>query len=300
MISSQVVLGDRLLTNSSTCGDPSPRSPRSGCRSGPGRTSRRRRRRPRGRTRGGGCGQSSDERRRQQPEGDGDRQQPVPQDDVEQPDVAREYRRRSSPPSGRRPGRAARRGGVLVLVAVLVVVAVRDSPAWPCGLSQRGAAGRDERPRQDVGRDHRERHGQGHRPEQELAHARASGPAARAPGTCRGSRPARASPPRWPRGRPPPAGVAPRPRCRCVFSRQMIALSTIGPIASVSPARVITLIVLPVQYRQMHRRQDRDRQRHDGDRRHPPLAQEQQDRPASRAPPRAPPPATRLSIDWRT
>ena len=41
------------------------------------------------------------------------------------------------------------------------------------------------------------------------------------------------------------SGVAPRPRCRCVFSRQMMALSTIGPIASDSPASVITLIVLP-------------------------------------------------------
>ena len=41
-------------------------------------------------------------------------------------------------------------------------------------------------------------------------------------------------------------GVAPSPRCRCVFSRQMMALSTIGPIASVRPASVITLIVWPV------------------------------------------------------
>ena len=39
--------------------------------------------------------------------------------------------------------------------------------------------------------------------------------------------------------------LAPRPRCRCVFSRQMIALSTIGPIANVNPASVITLIVWP-------------------------------------------------------
>ena len=38
-------------------------------------------------------------------------------------------------------------------------------------------------------------------------------------------------------------GDAPSDRCRCVFSRQMIALSIIGPIASVSPARVMTLIV---------------------------------------------------------
>ncbi len=33
-----------------------------------------------------------------------------------------------------------------------------------------------------------------------------------------------------------------------MFSRQMIALSTSGPIASDSPASVITLIVLPVKY----------------------------------------------------
>ena len=41
--------------------------------------------------------------------------------------------------------------------------------------------------------------------------------------------------------------VAPKPRCRCVFSRQMMALSIIGPIARVMPARVITLIVWPVK-----------------------------------------------------
>ena len=38
-------------------------------------------------------------------------------------------------------------------------------------------------------------------------------------------------------------GVAPKPRWRCVFSRQMMALSIIGPIASVIPASVMTLIV---------------------------------------------------------
>ena len=32
-------------------------------------------------------------------------------------------------------------------------------------------------------------------------------------------------------------GWAPRPRCRCVFSRQMMALSTSGPIAKEKPAR---------------------------------------------------------------
>ena len=42
-------------------------------------------------------------------------------------------------------------------------------------------------------------------------------------------------------------GEAPLPRCRCVFSRQMMALSTIGPMASDRPASVITLIVLPVE-----------------------------------------------------
>ena len=35
-----------------------------------------------------------------------------------------------------------------------------------------------------------------------------------------------------------------------MFSRQMMALSTSGPIASASPARVITLIVCPAPYRQ--------------------------------------------------
>ena len=40
-------------------------------------------------------------------------------------------------------------------------------------------------------------------------------------------------------------GFAPIPRCRWVFSRQMIALSIIGPIARVRPASVITLIVWP-------------------------------------------------------
>ena len=46
-------------------------------------------------------------------------------------------------------------------------------------------------------------------------------------------------------------GSSPKPKCRCVFSRQMIALSTSGPIASASPASVITLIVMPTRYRQM-------------------------------------------------
>ena len=40
-------------------------------------------------------------------------------------------------------------------------------------------------------------------------------------------------------------GDAPKPRCLCVFSRQMIALSIIGPMANVRPARVMTLIVCP-------------------------------------------------------
>ncbi len=42
---------------------------------------------------------------------------------------------------------------------------------------------------------------------------------------------------------------APNPRWRCVFSRQMMALSTNGPMASDRPASVITLIVWPVAYR---------------------------------------------------
>ena len=36
-----------------------------------------------------------------------------------------------------------------------------------------------------------------------------------------------------------------------MFSRQITALSTIGPMARVSPASVMTLIVLPVAYRHM-------------------------------------------------
>ena len=46
-------------------------------------------------------------------------------------------------------------------------------------------------------------------------------------------------------------GLTPRPRWRCVFSRQMMALSTSGPMASASPASVMTLIVLPVRCRKM-------------------------------------------------
>ena len=46
-------------------------------------------------------------------------------------------------------------------------------------------------------------------------------------------------------------GSTPIARCRSVFSRQITALSTIGPSARVSPARVITLIVFPVAYRQV-------------------------------------------------
>ena len=45
------------------------------------------------------------------------------------------------------------------------------------------------------------------------------------------------------------SGDAPRPICRCVFSRQMIALSVSGPIARASPPSVITLMVWPVTSR---------------------------------------------------
>jgi hypothetical protein len=44
-------------------------------------------------------------------------------------------------------------------------------------------------------------------------------------------------------------GRAPSPRWRWVFSRQMMALSTSGPMASASPARVMTLSVWPVAFR---------------------------------------------------
>ncbi len=40
---------------------------------------------------------------------------------------------------------------------------------------------------------------------------------------------------------------SPASRCRSVFSRQMMALSTIGPIASARPESVITLIVWPAR-----------------------------------------------------
>ena len=46
-------------------------------------------------------------------------------------------------------------------------------------------------------------------------------------------------------------GLTPSPRWRCVFSSTMIALSTSGPMARASPASVITLIVLLVQYKPM-------------------------------------------------
>ena len=44
-------------------------------------------------------------------------------------------------------------------------------------------------------------------------------------------------------------GGNPSSRWRSVFSRQMIALSTIGPIASARPESVMTLIVCPARYR---------------------------------------------------
>ncbi len=44
-------------------------------------------------------------------------------------------------------------------------------------------------------------------------------------------------------------GSSPSERCRCVFSRQMIALSTSGPMARAIPASVMTLIVFPVNLR---------------------------------------------------
>ena len=72
-------------------------------------------------------------------------------------------------------------------------------------------------------------------------------------------------------------GLAPSPRWRCVFSRQMMALSTSGPMASDRPASVITLIVLPVSYRPMIAASTAIGNGQDGDQRHPPLAQEEQD-----------------------
>ena len=121
-----------------------------------------------------------------------------------------------------------------------------------------------------------------------------------APAACTGWRPAPAWPLRCCPGRPLRATVAPSPRCRWVFSRQMIAVSTSGPMARDSPASVITLIVLAAVVQADDRRQDRDRDGQHGDDRHPPFAQEEQDHQASRARPPARLPPTRLSIEWRT
>ena len=84
-----------------------------------------------------------------------------------------------------------------------------------------------------------------------------------------------------------------------MFSRQMIALSTSGPIASDRPASVMTLIVLPVAYRPTRaastaigivstaitviRHSPRNSR----------ITSEQSTAPST-------PSSTRLSIDWRT
>ena len=72
-------------------------------------------------------------------------------------------------------------------------------------------------------------------------------------------------------------GVAPKVRWRCVFSRQMMALSIIGPMASVKPASVITLIVCPEYNRQMIADQHREGQGQNRDDGHAPLPQKKQD-----------------------
>ena len=59
------------------------------------------------------------------------------------------------------------RGHAPVLCACAVASAL-----GPCDLSSSALNARHERPRQQIGADHRKGHGQGHRPEQELAHAR--------------------------------------------------------------------------------------------------------------------------------
>ena len=56
-----------------------------------------------------------------------------------------------------------------------------------------------------------------------------------------------------------------------------MALSTSGPMASDRPASVMTLIVLPVVIQADDRRQNRDGDGDDGDQRHPPFAQEDED-----------------------
>ena len=78
-----------------------------------------------------------------------------------------------------------------------------------------------------------------------------------------------------------------------------MALSTSGPIASASPASVITLIVLPVAYRQMIAASTDNGNRHNGDHRHPPFAQKDKITSEQRMAPSMPS-CTSASIDCRT
>ena len=144
------------------------------------------------------------------------------------------------------------------------------------GRSQLGGASRDERPRQEVGGDHRERDGRGHRPVEELAQARHQGQ--------RGEHQQRAE-------------------ARHQLGHRHLARAQVGRLLRASAQAQVPVGVLQADDRAVDQRadrqrqagqrhdvdrvargvqadegrQDRDRDRQHGDRRHPPLAQEQQD-----------------------
>ena len=148
--------------------------------------------------------------------------------------------------------------------------------ASSCGLSIKALSDGTERARKQIGRDHRKRHAQRHRLEQELAHARHEDQ--RRQHQERAQRRHQFRHGDFARARKAASvGSTPMLRWRCVFSRQMIALSTNGPIASARPANVMTLIGLAGRVQADDRRHHRKRNRQHGDHRHSPLAQEQQD-----------------------
>ena len=111
--------------------------------------------------------------------------------------------------------------------------------------------------REQKGGDHGEADGQGHRQKQELPQARHQGQGGQHQQRAQAGHQLRQGHFAGPVERRPRRGSAPSAKWRCVFSRQMIAASTSGPIARASPASVMTLIVLPGQLEADDRRRAR-------------------------------------------
>ena len=204
-------------------GRSSSRSPRSACRWRRGRRSRRRRHRPRGRTRGAaGCpgrraSPPAGRRRPARPSAAvvhrADRAAGRTSDaGVDQGFPARSAAKQ---PAASRPagvGDRFRLERLVIIPSCLPLAVSVHGRAGSVRPEPLGGSGRDERPREEVGDDHREGDGQRHRPDRGTRPGpgieRQRGEHQEA---CRGSRPARASPPRWPRGTRPPRAMRPGP-----------------------------------------------------------------------------------------